>query len=91
MDKNRIELQSQLIKFNHSKIHLKSVLPAMMLAIQLSLKSMESLQNALQPYSGANLFVSIVFNETNRSIDSTLKQKVGVNGTLIELSAKDEH
>ena len=50
-----------------------SVNAAMMLAIQLCLKSMDSLQNRLQPYSGATVFVSKVFKWTSmaryRSVD----------------------
>ena len=36
---------------------------AMTLVTQLSLKSKKSLQNGLQPHSGATLFVSINFKE----------------------------
>ena len=61
--------------------HQRKVNAAMTLETYLSLTSMESLQNGLQPYSGETPFASIDFNESYvASVIAALILTLGVNG-----------
>ena len=53
----------------------------MILVILVSLKTIQSLHNGLQPHSVAILSVFIDFNETNIAVLTALRLMRGINGT----------